>query len=197
MQIKERSVWVGSVLGAILASACCLGPLILGAVGVGSLGAAAALAPYRPWFLVLTASLLGVGFYPAYRPVRQEACGPDGSCAPPPSRTAQRMVLWTVSMLTIVLATYPAWGARLGRTGAAAVAFPASAQVVILDVTGMTCADCESEISRELQREPGVRQAQVSYDKGRAWVAVDRQVSTERLTAAVARAGYKARVESH
>jgi len=49
MQIKERSVWVGSVLGAILASACCIGPVILGAVGVGSLGEAAALAPYRPW----------------------------------------------------------------------------------------------------------------------------------------------------
>src|SRR5260221_5712842 len=78
MHIKERSVWVGSVLGAILASACCLGPLILGAIGAGSLGAAATLAPYRPWFLVLTAGLLGVGFYLAYRPVRQEACGPDG-----------------------------------------------------------------------------------------------------------------------
>ena len=197
MQIKERSVWVGSVLGAILASACCLGPVILGAVGVGSLGAAATLAPYRPWFLVLTAGLLGVGFYLAYRPVRQEACAPDGSCAPPRSRTTQRTVLWSVSALTIVLATYPTWGARLGRPEAAAAAFPASAQVVVLDVAGMTCADCESEISRELQREPGVRQARVSYDKGRAWVAVDRQVSTAHLTAAVARAGYKARVESH
>ena len=197
MQIKERSVWVGSVLGAILASACCLGPLILGAVGVGSLGAAAALAPYRPWFLVLTTALLGVGFYLAYRPVRQEACAPDGSCAPPRSRTTQRTVLWTVSALTIVLAAYPTWGARLGRPEAAAAAFPASAQVVVLDVAGMTCADCESEISRELRREPGVRQARVSYDKGRAWVAMDRQVSTAQLTAAVARAGYKARVESH
>jgi len=197
VQIKQRSVWVGSVLGAILASACCLGPLILGAVGVGSLGAAAALAPYRPWFLALTTALLGVGFYLAYRPVRQEACAPDGSCAPPRGRTAQRMVLWTVSALTIVLATYPTWGARLARPEAAVAAFPASAQVVVLDVAGMTCSDCEREISRELQREPGVRQARVSYDKGRAWVAVDRQISTARLTAAVARAGYKARVESH
>ncbi len=197
MQIKERSVWVASVLGAILASACCLGPLSLGVVGVGSLGAAAALAPYRPWFLALTATLLGAGFYLAYRPPRQEACGPDGACPPPRNRTAQRMVLWTVSVLTIVLATYPRWDARLGRSEAAAVAFPASAHVVVLDVAGMTCADCEREISRELQREPGVRQARVSYDKGRAWVAVDRQVSTARLTAAVARAGYKARVESH
>ena len=196
MPIKERSVWVGSVLGAILASACCLGPIILGAVGVGSLGAAAALAPYRPWFLVLTAALLGTGFYLAYRPVRQEACGPEGSCPPPRNRTAQRMVLWTVSVLTIALATYPTWGAGLGRRDAAPVAFPASAQAVVLDVSGMTCVDCEGEISRELEREPGVRKARVSYEKGRAWVDVDRQVSMAQLTAAVARAGYEARVES-
>ena len=196
MPIKERNVWVGSVLGAILASACCLGPLILGAVGVGSLGAAAALAPYRPWFLVLTAALLGVGFYLAYRPIRQEACRPDGSCPAPGSRTPQRTVLWTVSVVTVALATYPTWGAGLGRRGAAAAAFPASAQVVVLDVTGMTCADCESEIARELEREPGVRQARVSYEKGRAWVDFDRRASLARLTAAVARVGYKARVES-
>ena len=195
MPIKERSVWIGSVSGAILASACCLGPVILGAVGAGSLGAAAALAPYRPWFLVLTAALLGVGFYLAYRPLHQ-ACGPEGSCPPSRNRTAQRMVLWIVSVLAVGLATYPTWGAGLLRREAAAAVSPASAQAVVLDVTGMTCVDCESEISRELEREPGVRQARVSYEKGRAWVNVDRQVSMVRLTAAVARAGYKARVES-
>lgn len=196
MPIKERGVWIGSLFGAVLASACCLGPVILGAVGVGSLGAAIALAPYRPWFLVLTAALLGVGFYLAYRPVRQEACGPDGSCPPPRNRTAQRIVLWMVGVLTVALATFPTWGAGLGRRAAAASAFPASTQTVVLDVSGITCVDCESEISRELEREPGVRQARVSYEKGRAWVNVNRQVATAQLTAAVARAGYKARVES-
>lgn len=194
--MKERSLWVGSILGAILASACCLGPVILGVVGVGSLGVAATLAPYRPWFLAMTTVLLGVGFYLAYRPVRQEVCGPAGSCPPARNRSAQRMVLWTVSALTIALATYPTWGAGFSRRDAAAAAFPAGAQVVVLDVTGMTCVDCESEISRELAREAGVRHAQVSYEKGRAWVDVDRKVSTAQLTAAVARAGYKARVES-
>lgn len=196
MPIRERGVWVGSVVGAVLASACCLGPLILGAVGAGSLGVAVALAPYRPWFLALTTALLGVGFYLAYRPLRQEACGPDGSCPPPRSRTPQRVTLWAVSALTVALATYPSWGAGIGRRGAAPSALPARAQVVVLDVSGMTCADCESEIAKELEREPGVRQARVSYEQGRAWVEIDRKASMARLTAAVARAGYEARVES-
>lgn len=195
MPLKERGVWVGSVAGAVLASACCLGPLILGTVGVGSLGVAAALAPYRPWFLALTTALLGVGFYLAYRPVRQDVCGPDRSCPPPRNRTPQRMALWAVSALTVALATYPTWGAGIGRRGFAPSAFPASARVVVLDVGGMTCADCESEIAKELERQPGVRQAHVSYKQGRAWVEIDRRASMARLTAAVARAGYKARVE--
>ena len=46
----------------------------------------------------------------------------------------------------------------------------------------MTCADCERESSRALQREPGVRQARVSYANARAWVVVDRQVPTAQRT---------------
>jgi len=49
--MKERSALAGSLIAAFLASACCIGPLLLGAVGLGSLGFASALAPLRPWFL--------------------------------------------------------------------------------------------------------------------------------------------------
>lgn len=191
--MKERSALIGSLIAGSLASACCIGPLLLGAVGFGSLGFAASLAPLRPWFLLLTTMLLGVGFYLAYRPLRDSNCGPDGTCARPPHRTAQRVVLWIVAVLSVTLATYPSWGARLSPRRTPIMVASGNANVVVLEVDGMTCSACEGEIEHELKREPGVRGAQVSFEARRATVTLEKKIPVEQLTAAVARAGYRAR----
>ncbi len=192
--MKDRGVLVGSLAAAVLASACCLGPLVLGAIGLGSLGAAAALAPLRPWFLLLTAMLLGVGFYFAYRPLRTPNCHPGSACAEPQSRTTQRVVLWIVAVLTVALATYPSWGARLAPRSSSIAAASGTSALVVLEVEGMTCSACAGEIERELNREPGVRGAAVSFEARRATVTLEKKIPVEQLTAAVARAGYRARV---
>lgn len=81
---------VGSVVAAALASACCLGPLLLGAIGAGGLAAAAVrLEPFRPIFVGGTALLLAFAFYGAYR--RTPACDANGSC-PAPSRRIARLI---------------------------------------------------------------------------------------------------------
>lgn len=96
---------VGSVVAAAAASACCLGPVVFSFLGAGALGAASTrLEPYRPWFLALTAVLLGMGFIAAYR--RQPAACSDGSCAPSSRRTA-RIMLWLAIVFVGLLATFP------------------------------------------------------------------------------------------
>lgn len=96
---------VGSVVAAVAASACCLGPVLLSVVGAGALGAAAtSLERYRPVLLVLTAVLLGSAFVVTYRPGRASCA--DGACAPSSKRTA-KTVLWVVAALVVLLATFP------------------------------------------------------------------------------------------
>ena len=176
----------------MLASACCLGPLALGALGLGSLGVGAVLAPLRPWLLVVTAVLLGVAFYFAYRPRREPSCGPDGDCARLPSRSAQRLALWIVTALTVTLATYPSWGARLFPRSPSVLAASANG-LVVLDIAGMTCTACEGEIERELLRVPGVLGARVDYPSGRAEIQLAAtRADVDPLVAAVKRAGYDA-----
>src|SRR5437867_1158130 len=119
--MKERNALVGSLIAGLLASACCIGPLLLGAVGFGSLGLATVLAPLRPWLLGLTAVLIGTGFFLAYRPPAAEACAPGQACAKPASRRNQRFALWLVTVLATALATYPSWGARLTARKTAAL----------------------------------------------------------------------------
>jgi len=190
--MKDRSALLGSLGAAVLASACCLGPLALGALGLGSLGAGAALAPLRPWLLLVTAVLLAVAFYFAYRPIRKPDCGPDGECARLPSRSTQRLVLWVVTVLTVALATYPTWGARLLPRSQSVMAASAN-DVVVLAVAGMTCAACEGEVEHELLQVPGVLGARVDYPSGRAEIQLGAAAAdVAPLIAAVKRAGYDA-----
>ena len=97
---------VGSVLAAVGASACCLGPVVLSLVGAGAFAATAArLEVYRPYFLILTFSLLGAAFYVTYRPARA-ACESDGTCAPDSRRTT-KITLWIVTVVVALLVTFP------------------------------------------------------------------------------------------
>src|SRR5262245_909289 len=66
-----------SLAAAVLASACCIGPLVLSAVGVSALRVSAAFAPARPYLLGVTTLLLGVGFSYAY--VRKPTCEPGAT----------------------------------------------------------------------------------------------------------------------
>jgi mercuric ion transport protein len=96
---------IGSVAAAVAASACCIGPVLLSAIGAGALGAASTrLEPYRPGFLALTAVLLGTAFVATYR--RQPAACSNGTCAPFSRRTA-KIVLWLAVVLVGLLAAFP------------------------------------------------------------------------------------------
>jgi mercuric ion transport protein len=49
---------IGGIGAALVASACCIGPVAFSLIGVGALGASAVkLEPYRPWFIGMTVLL--------------------------------------------------------------------------------------------------------------------------------------------
>ena len=195
--MKDRPIIFGSLAAGLLASACCIGPLILGAIGIGSLGFAAWLAPARPWFLGLTALLLAIGFYLAYRPVRVSECASGKTCETPRSRGPQRIMLWAVTLVAAALVTYPSWGARRGGGPTLSALRDSSAAVVTLEVSGMTCEACEGEIEHELRVVPGVVQASVDYERSRADVVVANGFGDPNpLIAAVEKAGYRAKAST-
>lgn len=59
---SEKNPLVIGGLAAVLASACCLGPLILVSIGLSGawIGQLTRLEPFRPWFLVV--SLIALAF---------------------------------------------------------------------------------------------------------------------------------------
>jgi P-type Cu+ transporter len=66
-----------------------------------------------------------------------------------------------------------------------------------LSVTGMTCAACQANVQRALQRQPGVSSAAVNLVTGQARVSFDPSlVEPDQLVAAVEAIGYGAEVPS-
>ena len=98
---------VGSVVAAIGASLCCTLPIIFALTGVSILGASAFFDSLQPYLLAVASGLLGLAFYYAYRPERQNACAPGSACAIPPKRRAARIVLWLVAGVVIAFAAFP------------------------------------------------------------------------------------------
>jgi mercuric ion transport protein len=197
--VKKESVAVGgAVLTALGASLCCVGPLLALAFGAGAFGTVTAFAPARPYLLAAAVLALAFGFYRIY--FRREACGPGEACATEPASRAARLSLWLASVGVLVFALSPYYvgtlarhiGINRGEAGAKsqAVAQPAAARTTF-KVSGMTCAGCETTIKLALEQTPGVRAAEVSYDRGEAVVEYDPNVTnTDKLRAAINETGY-------
>lgn len=107
----NRALTAG-VLSAIGASVCCVGPLLLVALGIGGtwVGNLTAMEPYRPIFIGLTLLFLGLAFRKLY--LAPQVCAPGTPCADPRTIKRQRLTFWIVSLSLLVLLVIP-WLAPL------------------------------------------------------------------------------------
>jgi len=96
----------GAVVSGLLASLCCIGPLLLAALEIGGAGLLARFDSYRPAFTAATFALLGVGFWLAYRKpkvIEGDACG----CEYPKANRLGRALLWIAAAVAIVFWAAP------------------------------------------------------------------------------------------
>ena len=102
-----RGALVAGGLAALLASTCCLGPLVLVALGVSGawIGNLTALEPYRPLFLGAALIALFLAYRRIFRPAQD--CRPGEVCAVPQVRRAYQVVFWIVAALVIVALAFP------------------------------------------------------------------------------------------
>ena len=93
-------------LAAILASTCCLGPLVLVALGFSGawIGNLTVLEPYRPLFIGAALVALFFAWKRIYRPV--QACKPGEVCAIPQVRATYKLIFWIVAVLVLAAAVF-------------------------------------------------------------------------------------------
>ncbi len=105
--LNAKGSLVAGVLAGISASVCCVGPLVLLALGISGawIGNLTALEPYRPVFIGLTLLFIGLAFRRLYLVPR--VCVPGTPCADPQTSKGQRMIFWIVATLLLSLLAVP------------------------------------------------------------------------------------------
>jgi mercuric ion transport protein len=102
----EQAAAAGSVVGAVLASACCIGPLVFAVLGISGAAFAQSFEPFRPYLLVATYALLGGAFYFTYRP-GPTACAPGSACEMPRTNRFGRAMLWMAAVIVVLATAFP------------------------------------------------------------------------------------------
>lgn len=149
---------VGGLSAALLASICCIGPLVFAALGVGvgatgfwagTAGFLKGLLRFRLAFIGLTILLLGIGFYLAYRK---------------PESARRKPTMWRLVHTMIVIGVVTV--SLAGFQGL--VAGSHSQQTVTLQIDGMTCGGCVKDVKTSLGKVTGVSAVEISV--GTKWV---------------------------
>ena len=100
------ALFVGG-LAAILASTCCLGPLVLVALGLSGawIGNLTRLEPYRPFFIAAALVALFFAGRHIFRPA--QTCNPGEVCAVPRTRRIYKVLFVTVCVLVVIALAFP------------------------------------------------------------------------------------------
>jgi mercuric ion transport protein len=103
----ERGPLLAGALAALLASSCCLGPLVLLGLGVSGawIGNLTALEPWRPLFIAVALAALLLAARRIWR--REAACAPGEVCAVPRVRLRYRLMFVAVALLVGVALAFP------------------------------------------------------------------------------------------
>ena len=93
---------LAGALAALLASSCCIGPLVLLGLGVSGawIGNLTALEPWRPLFITVALGALLLAARRIWRPAA--ACAPGEVCAVPRVRRGYRLMFLVVALLVAV-----------------------------------------------------------------------------------------------
>ena len=194
---KEKLALGGSVLSAIAASLCCVGPLVAIIAGASGFAAAGLFAQWRPLFLVITALMLAMAWYLTYRHPKADHCSTE-RCPHNPVAKWNKVILWLATAFVIAIAAFPTYSGVAAR-----LLVPAggsdrgSSQIKLatlqVNIPSMDCGACAAGIEAKLDKQDGVQTAQVDFATKTTVISFDPgKVSSERVTALIEETVFKA-----
>lgn len=205
-KVSSRRTLGAAIGAAVAASICCVGPLVLIALGASGawMSSLTFLEPIKPLLTLATGGFLGFAFSRVYaKSSEPEACVPGSLCADPRTDRVNKAALWGVALLVSGLLMVPSivgWadGSNNEPAGSAATAQALAAapvaqdrERVVLSIENMTCAACPHNVRKALEALDGVNVIDVTSNPPQAVVEFNpAKVQVDDLTKATTDIGY-------
>lgn len=105
----SKATLAGGLIAAIVASACCLGPLVLVMVGVSGawISNLTLLEPYRPVSIGMALVFMALAWWRIYRAPAAADCEPGTLCALPQTNRTYRVMFWVMSATILLALVFP------------------------------------------------------------------------------------------
>jgi len=178
------------ILSALLATSCCVGPLVLVAVGLG--GGAAFLGRYHWLFLIGGIAVLTWAWAKYLR--EKTVCDCEHK-----TMQGRRSGMFALLIATVIVLGFGSLNISRYTFASAPPSAQAQAQDtnglsrVVIPVEGMSCATCELPVRHALKRIDGVKSTHVSAATKSATVDYESaKTNPQQLVAAINSSGYRA-----
>ncbi|MCP6718183.1 MAG: cation transporter [Patescibacteria group bacterium] len=182
----------GGVIGALtglLASLCCITPIVLIFLGLGSVSFAFSFIKLKPYFLLTSTLLLGIAFFIHFR---QRKCGIRAGIKSPFVLTALtvHLVLFVGSLYFLLPIVSPyVFEKRLFSTRDTPLHPPSchlQLEIVSKSFNALTCVSCEASLKYSLEKNSGVYAAEVDLSNSQTLVHYNKEeVSSREILEAV------------
>lgn len=105
----SRATLAGGLIAAIVASACCLGPLVLVMLGVSGawISNLTLLEPYRPVSIGVALIFMALAWRRIYRAPAAAECEPGTLCALPQTKHVYLVMFWLTAAMILLALGFP------------------------------------------------------------------------------------------
>ena len=192
--IKNSKGWVAGLLTAIVASLCCITPVLALLGGASGLASSFSwIEPFRPYFIGLTVLVFAFAWYQKLKLQKQVDC--DCEADNKKSFWQSKSFLGIVTAVAALLIAFPYYAKAFYPK-------PQETKVVVVDQTnikqavfkikGMTCESCTQHVNTEISKVKGIVTFQTSYEDANSTVKFDNsKTSIDSIAAAINSTGYK------
>ena len=170
--MKEKALIGSGIVAAIASSLCCIIPLLaLIAGGTGVATNLSWLEPLRPFLIGFTIIVLGYAWYQKLKP--QKDC-----CINQKTNFMEtKSFLTIVTIFALGMLSFPSFSGNFYDNTSIEQSAITDSSKVVLNIEGMTCGGCESQINSVLNKTEGVISCNASYKDASVTIIYDKEVA--------------------
>ncbi len=184
------------LLAAIVASLCCITPVLSLFAGIGSVAATFSwMELFRPYLIAITITVMGFAWYQKLKLNKSDELHCDCEEDNKPSFWQSKRFLGIVTLFAALMLTFPSYShlfySNINQQLEKSI-LSSPIKIIDLEISGMTCTGCEEHVKHVTIQVEGVIDAQVSFEEGQASVSYDPgKVSEDRIVDAINVTGYQ------